>query len=158
MSFSINCEISKPDKLGSITGLSNTECSFLNFREQILRVCRNPDNFHDLFVTMDFGDLLTLDKLPSQEQYNELVGASKYDKSAKITLIQIRTYVKSEYEKRLKFVKGKVIEDILNSKVDTVREVPRTPPRPNQNMGTDAENMNNENNMDNTQDDQDFTE
>ena len=98
------------------------------YRQEILEVCSHPGNFQEFFINIGFNELLTTDQLPNQQQYDELVGASKYDKDAKITLLTLRNQVKNELENRIKNSRKQLIRDIFTSNVDQVQNVDRTPP------------------------------
>ena len=115
-----------------------------NFKERIIQVCSDPDIFSGIFNIINFNEILTDDELPTQEQYDEAVGASKHDKDAKIYLAQVRAHVKNVLEEKIKEAKSSLINHIFNHQVDIVRGVPASPDQ-NMNNEDNNENLNNEN-------------
>ena len=116
-----------------------------NWKAAILQQCKNLGCFEQFFQSIGFGDLLQSDQLPDQAQYDELVGASKHDKSAKIMLTQLRTSVKNELEERIKNARLELIQHIFSNNIDIVRGVPESPDQNMDNENLNNENLNNEN-------------
>ena len=98
-----------------------------DYMQRILDVCANPANFGELFTAMSFGDFMTDESLPTQEQYEEMVEIAKTDRQAKVQLVELRFTVKNAFEERIAAAKDALIRHIFNSNVDVVQGVPGTP-------------------------------
>ena len=94
---------------------------------KIMEVCFTSGIFQNLFDTIDYNEFLESDELPSQEQYDELVAASKFDKEAKIQLTQLRSSLKQEFQNRIDNARDSLINHIFNHSVDAVQGNPGTP-------------------------------
>ena len=97
-------------------------------QQRIIDVCASPIIFKDVMDAIRFvPDFINNEQLPTQEQYNEIVEAAKYDKTAKINLAQIRFDIKNTLEQLLNQAKQSLIDDIFTSHVDAVQGIPRSP-------------------------------